>query len=256
MHKSVSFLVLVALLGFAAPVSAQQQAEDEDPEIVISYYRCPTSVLDDWEEALETRSLPIYQQLVDEGKIMNWGSLRHEWAGYENMILWSSGADIPSLLAANEEFQDRMQAAHPDAEPAGCRTHRDAFYWIGPNTGPTPMEAETAVVSSFTCDIAGQDGLQVIADAIEEQWLPVWNELVDQGHWTGAGALFHDWAGTENVLIYRNAKDKMSFFAGTDEEDRLLEERYGENADGPLANCTHRDAIYTIGPRTYGPSGN
>jgi len=254
MRMSVSCLLVAGILFSAAPVQGQEA--ESNPEMVVSYYRCPTSSLDDWQEALETRSLPIYQQLVDEGKITNWGSLRHEWAGYENMILWSTGSDIGSLVDANDEYRDRLQEAYPDADPVGCGTHRDAFYWVGPNTGPTPPGSETTVVSHFQCQIQGQNGMQAIADQIESEWLPVWNEVVGEGHWTSAGVLFHDWAGTENVIVYRNAKDKTSFFAGTDREDELLEARFGADAEGPLAGCTHRDGIYTVGARTFGPSGN
>jgi hypothetical protein len=108
------------------------------------------------------------------------------------------------------------------------------------------------VVSSFKCDWAE---LGTINSNWQEYWLPVFQELVDEGMIDTSGIYYHMWGDEWNVNWYTVSKDIPSFLAAYEEGFRRIGERYPE-APEILDYCTeHKDGFYQLGPRT-GPIGN
>lgn len=132
-------LSIAAAALFALPLAAAaQEADDAPPMLQISAWKCPMGggMYDKVDEWWNTRSLPIAQQLVDEGKIQSAGIFYHAWADEWNVQTYIVGEDIPSILAANEEMNERGERMFPGDEGLAqwCTTHRDAFYQFGKST--------------------------------------------------------------------------------------------------------------------------
>jgi hypothetical protein len=240
------FVFAVALLASGTDLRAQDEAPTK---IVISYYQCDWNDAFPFIQSLDSLSKPVWQELVDEGKISGWGTLVHDFAGYENVLTWRAGTSLANVEEAQEEAGRRLSERHPDAPAATCVNHRDGIYQLGPSTGPNKPGYEHIVVSYNTCDNNLRDD---IAASVDSLMLPIAQELVDEGVFGQWGILLHDWAGRENVINYRSAKDRTSFFEGWAELNKRMDERHPDAT--PYYGCNqHRDGLYIEGPRTWAP---
>lgn len=136
MRKLPLYAGLLIALGMPGAVAAQ---EDEAPPILrLSFYHCDMNALDATYEQIETMEIPIWDELVDEGMVESYGHFFHAWASEWNVGIYTVAENIEAVLAATEEFGNRMGERHPDAD-AGlnqvCPAHRDGFYVLGPSTG-------------------------------------------------------------------------------------------------------------------------
>ncbi len=243
----LSFLTFCLCVGTS---SAQDEEAAEPGALVISYFKCDFNELGAIADETDSLAIPIYRELVDEGMLWGSGMMGHDWAGYENVIYWYTGESKEKVFAAIDEYGKRFEERHPDIEQIACHGHRDAIYTMGPNTGPTARKPGTTAVSFFKCDT---DKLDDINDATEKMALPIWEEMVEAGDYLGVGIAIHDWAGYENVLMWRHAKDKSSLFTAIDKYGEMFQEKHPdlEPGTGPMQGCnTHRDQIYWWGTST------
>lgn len=138
MRKLPLYLGLLIAFGVPGTVAAQEE-EDEAPSMLrLSFYQCNMNELDAVIEQMETMEIPIWQELVDEGMVDSYGHFFHAWASEWNVGIYTVADDIEAVLAATEEFGNRMQERHPNANDGlnqACPAHRDGFYVFGPSTG-------------------------------------------------------------------------------------------------------------------------
>lgn len=130
---------LAAAALLALPLAAvAQDAEDEPQMLQITAWQCPMGggLYDKVDAWWNEKNLPISQQMVDEGKIQSAGIFYHAWADEWNVQTYVIAKDIPTILAAVEEMNERGTAMYPDDEGLSqwCTTHRDGFYQFGKST--------------------------------------------------------------------------------------------------------------------------
>ena len=105
-------------------------------------------------------------------------------------------------------------------------------------------------VSQWMCP---QSAIGDISQAFDSLWIPVQQELVNEGKMVGAGMFFHQWGDEWNVNWYRTGADRQAVFDALAETGRRVNERHGDLPD-MFAECTaHKDNIYFWGPRTDPP---
>lgn len=135
----LGFTLSIALLGLPLAGSAQE-AEEEDPEVLrISFFKCNLGGGngDRIAEEIETRDMPIWNALVDEGLVEQYGYFYHWWADEWNVGIYTIGESIQAIVDANDEAGNRTEAQYGDAPTAfeqACPEHRDGFYTVGPST--------------------------------------------------------------------------------------------------------------------------
>lgn len=126
------------LIALALPSAAAAQDAPPPPTLRLSFYQCDLNRLEATEEQIETMEMPIWNELVDEGMVQQYGHFFHAWADEWNVGIYTVAESIEAVIAATEEFGNRMLERHPDAD-AGlnqvCPSHRDGFYVMGPRTG-------------------------------------------------------------------------------------------------------------------------
>jgi hypothetical protein len=243
-------LLLMPLLAFGQ----DEEASAGPAFLAASYFECDQNDMWPMAQDMDSVALPIYEELVSEGALGGWGTLWHDWAGYDNVIVWSVANSIQALADGNDAFWGRMAEKHPDYQwGSDCAVHTDAIYRMGPSSGAPKATDSTEVLSFYQCDFNKMGDVWAMADSMMK---PVWDELVAEGYFGQFGMVFHEWAGKENVIMYRAAQNKKAFLDGHDEFIRRMEERYGEQEGPTLADMCpqHRDGIYWIGPRTM-PAG-
>lgn len=145
------FHVLSALLALAAlslPTTIRaQEAEEPDPAVLrLSFFMCDLSGGngDAITEEIETQDMPIWNALVDEGRVESYGYFFHWWADEWNVGIYTIAPTIQAIIDANAEAADRATAQYGENAPSAigehCPHHRDGFYTMGPNTDMDEME--------------------------------------------------------------------------------------------------------------------
>jgi hypothetical protein len=113
------------------------------------------------------------------------------------------------------------------------------------DTLPTGM-----LVSQWQCP---QSAVSAISQVYDSLWVPIEQELVNEGLLFGTGMFFHQWGDEWNVNWYRLGQDRDAVFAALDEGGRRFNERHPDPPDFLLVCTAHRDNIYFWGPRTQPP---
>lgn len=140
MRRSGIATALACFFLLPPALPAQEAEEEEAPETLrLSFYQCDFGEFGpETQEELEGRVIPIWDELVDEGMVESAGYFFHSWADEWNVGIYTIGADIASIIAAQEEANSRLEERYPDAESSfneACPLHRDGFYVFGPRTG-------------------------------------------------------------------------------------------------------------------------
>lgn len=110
----------VALLASGTTLHAQDQTDDQPAaplKLVMSSYQCDWNDAIPWLSEMDSLAKPIWQELVDEGKINAWGTLSHDFAGYENVLIWRVAPSLAAIEEAQGEFGRRFNERHADTGP-------------------------------------------------------------------------------------------------------------------------------------------
>ncbi len=253
--RKVPLILLCLLLAFVTPQAANAQEEAPPATLVLSYFQCDWNRLSDIGPELEL-NVPIWEELIAEGMLLDAGSYVHQWADEWNVGIYRIAESMEAAVAANAEANSRFAERHPDANAFGeaCPVHRDNFYQFGPvaDSEGAPTGGNPAlVISMYQCDY-GRIG--DVFDQYSEFSLPVQEALIQEGKLRGAGTFAHTWASEWNVGFYWVAEDVNTFMDAWQESNQRVGEAV--EAAGSPANAlgeacpVHRDGIYILGPRT------
>ncbi|HJR54682.1 MAG TPA: hypothetical protein VJ982_13325 [Gemmatimonadota bacterium] len=136
--------MLLALAAFTALTLpgiavAQEEAAEDPPVLRLSFFMCDLG--GDNGDAIEQemeRDMPIWNALVDEGRIESYGYFFHWWADEWNVGIYTIAPTIQAIIDASAEADDRMTAQNGENAPSAmgdyCPHHRDGFYTMGPST--------------------------------------------------------------------------------------------------------------------------
>lgn len=133
-------LAAFAVMVLVPTVTAQEPAEEEPAVLRLSFFMCDfgNGAGDRINEELETRDIPIWNAVVQEGMAQEHGYFFHSWADEWNLGVYTIGESIQAIIAATEEAGNRFEAQfgdEPTALEQACPHHRDGFYTMGPGTG-------------------------------------------------------------------------------------------------------------------------
>jgi hypothetical protein len=136
-HRDVFYRQLASTDG---PPPPPIEAGSE-PVLAISYFQCPYSDLGAILEDHRSRTMPISQQMVDDGALGTEQVYRHEFGDEWNLVFVRSARDLAALDSAvgdmNEEF-DRMNGEDGvSVIDQHCTAHKDNLYSIVMIAGPT-----------------------------------------------------------------------------------------------------------------------
>ena len=102
--------------------------------MVVSQNKVVFSSVKDYNELSEKYWQPIFDKLVDEGKLDEWGSLNHYWGDEWNVVAYYKAKDIASF----EESWTEGYTHFKESTPQNVRTkiqkmiveHKDSIYQL------------------------------------------------------------------------------------------------------------------------------
>ncbi len=136
-------LISALVCGLLLPVCAIAQEAEDDPlprALFISQWICPQSAIGDIMQAYDSLTVPVEQELVNEGQLFGSGMFFHQWGDEWNVNWYRIGQDNAAVFDALPEVGRRVNERHPDAPNFldDCTAHRDNIYFWGPRTQPPP----------------------------------------------------------------------------------------------------------------------
>ncbi len=133
--KGIAFLT--ALLLAPSAVAAQAQSELQTGFMVHQWMQCPQQNVAEINR-LTALSVPILNQLKDEGMIRAWYDVRHAWGDEWNVGFITVADSRSAWFDFWGEYVRRVSQAHPDLMAqftALCTIHKDNMYAIRDSRG-------------------------------------------------------------------------------------------------------------------------
>jgi len=252
MNRFTTLLMVCSLALALAPISTQAQ---DGPTVMMSSAQCGQNPTGEVLRNERERTLPIAQELVNEGMILEYGLMAHMYGDEWNLVTVVIADDVAAVIAANAELSSRLNDLYPDDDTyiTNCPRHRDVFYQgIGATDGGTRSDGDAIHISYWECDFTR---LGEIAEQDREA-IDVYQGLVDEGMLNFRASAAHTWGNEWNYIRVTTADDLPAVLAGLAEAgDRLTELSKHTVALGPA--CTaHKDNFYRQVMRTDDPEGD
>jgi hypothetical protein len=110
---------------------------------------------------------------------------------------------------------------------------------------PDVVAQETLVLSQNKCAPDKQGQIRQLTDSL---WIPVVQELVNEGKINAAGSAYHSWGDEWNVVVWYTAKDIATFVSAFNELVARVEKRHPKLIPQFLSWCSeHKDSFYSMG---------
>ena len=251
--KRILLLGVGLALLLAPQQLAAQEAEEPSSQVYLAFYKVSFADLEEWINGHHTYTVPIMEELRDEGVIQNWGVFQHHTGSEYNWRMAIMVSEWSKFDTFWGEYIERwMERAGEDADRymAMIQAHYDEIWDIN----------ETHVSGGPPAQYMYESFFQVSFSDMEE-WNRIWSETaapaldqaMEDGILSAWSVLGHNTGGRHNVkLVY--------FHDEWDEMDEFFEHYLGSMAADPEVWQSigrmidaHDDVIWAAVPP---PTGN
>jgi hypothetical protein len=247
-------LAVLALAVLAPFIAAAQEAEEQEPLLVyVAYYKIGYADMQEWIGQYHEISVPILQELQDEGNIQGWNVWQHQTGGEYN---WRFAVRAPQWAQLGqfwEQYLGRLAERFPEVLDRGgvmVRAHYDEIWDITHVSMTDPAPATKYVYDSrYQLSFSDMD-----------EWNGTWDELLapvlDQamadgilGGWVLEG---HNTGGRHNwkVLYFFEEWDNMDDVFGRLTTAITADPEVWQRFGGLIAS--HDDVIWSMVPEPEG----
>lgn len=238
-------ILIVSLL--AAPMLANAQDDAPDVYSYVTYYYCDVATQGNMDSVVEAYEKPVFDQWVEDGKLMSWGYFSHFTGGRWRRLQYHVSDSMEGALNAqasifSEIYSDNREGGQ--ARGQACEAHDD-YVWV--STLGSPADSDSGNVSLsvyYVCDIADEQRADEIFEEIYAPRLEAARESGDLASW---GWMSHRIGGK-----YRRLQTMLGADHGSVNAARLQIVREANQEDGALARefagiChSHTDYLWDI----------
>jgi hypothetical protein len=121
------------LLILIVPIEAAAQEATQPGTIVFSQNKCPLENFPQLDALGDSIFSPVLDEFVDEGKLLGWGILTHNWGDEWNWNIYYTIESHEAFLEFWSEYVDRLNQRHPgwsERIAPLCTEHRDNIYSV------------------------------------------------------------------------------------------------------------------------------
>jgi hypothetical protein len=133
--KKVFTLIISLLLIFLVNNSQAQEEKEPVPPgwLVFSQNMVDGNNVAKVNELIDSVTVPIMQELIDEGKLIGWGQLNHAWGDEWNVNIYYIAESHKAFIEAWQEFIKRVNERFPDIGNEWSPlldAHKDNMYFV------------------------------------------------------------------------------------------------------------------------------
>ena len=177
-------------LGVGSLFASEKEAIQEEQSFIIGEYFVCDVTRETFADVLVEKALgPIYQRHVDSGELNGWGWLRHNYGGRWRRLLFATGNDLDTMMAARTAILEEQQTENLEdfrEFNSICGSHDDLIWVQAAGLEATTPDNLGPVSYStyYACSQAGQERADEI---VQQLFAPHINELVESGQITTWG---------------------------------------------------------------------
>lgn len=128
------------------------------------------------------------------------------------------------------------------------RQRASLIFLLASLVSTTVVAQETLVLSQNKCGYDKQGQIRQMTDSL---WIPVAQELVNEGKLTAAGSAYHSWGDEWNVVVWYIATNIPTFLSAYDELFGRVNKRHPTMIQQFFSWCSdHKDSFYSMGKGT------
>ncbi|HSR41635.1 MAG TPA: hypothetical protein VLL48_05680, partial [Longimicrobiales bacterium] len=212
--------VLALALPFVAPTLA---AQEEPAHVYLAYFKIGYADLDEWNREYWEYSVPILDDLQEEGVIQGYNQYQHDVGSDFNIRFAVRTYDWAALGTFWDEYLTRLGAAAPNsASNRMIVEHYDEIWDIAEVHQPENPAAEAYLYeSTFRHNFADQEAWAEIWNGVAA---PILQEAMDEGLLTSWVRLAHNTGGPHNSKV-------LYFFEEWDDIDDMFARFLGDMAE-------------------------
>jgi len=239
MTRSILLALLAAFL-LASPSLVAQDA----PVVFSTYYECSQSSEDDLDPIVMSFIAPIYDAMVENGTINNWGWSAHRFGGDWRRL----GFFIADNREAGWEARGQIIAAiQEDASSAmtflndTCPSHDDYIWEISASAAAPADGGGESLTTYYGCNFAREARAD---ELVAEHLAPVLDSQVEAGLLTGWSWLVHDVGGGARRAAVFNGNSHLEILTA---RDNIVEAMGDEEAMAEFSEIcgNHTDYLWT-----------
>jgi len=216
MRRSMLGLVLLGLF-LVNPLQGQEPPK----HAYLAFFRVSYADLDDWNRDYWEYSVPILEDLQEQGLIQGFNQWQHSVGSEYNIRFSVRTYDWASIDTFWSEYLSRLSEANPDSDGSMVQAHRDEVWDIGEVHMPEGgVNASHIYSASFRHNFADQDEWNRVWS---ETIAPILDEAMAEGLLGGWVKLNHNTGGPHNSKV-------LYFFEEWDDIEDLFGKLLGRMA--------------------------
>lgn len=245
--KKINYQVLIVCLLLVVNIH-NAHAQEADPTVsnTVVFIQNSTLLIDQAAvfSAFDQYERPVWNTLVEEGKIMGYGHLTHTWGDEFNHNAYFVAESKSAFFEAWDTFFNELEISTEELAEiqSKIKKHKDniyvhtAFYGNGENVAGAVMLNQNRVNFSDQSEWVS---------IFREYAFPILKNFVDQGKLNRFGLLLHEWGDDWNVNYYFHTDDQAQFNATWAEYIAELRQKHPEQLTR-LIELTqdHKDNLY------------
>ena len=169
---------LIPALLLLVPLLAGAQ-DDDGPAgySYVTYYVCDVSTQGNMDNIVAANEAPVFDQWVEDGKLMGWGYLSHFTGGQWRRAQYHVSSTMAEALnnqsqIFNEIYADNREAGQARAE--ACESHDDYIWALNQGSPPATERGSVSLSVYHECAVADQ----LRADEIfTEVYAPIFDRM-------------------------------------------------------------------------------
>lgn len=203
------YVLLLSGVWLAGPSIAQDD-EGQQRYMYATYYICDQANQGNMDRLVEANEVPVFDQLVEDGKLTSWGYLAHftggKWRRAQYHVAPTlEGAFDVQLEVSSSAYTDDREGGQARAE--ACPGHDDYIWAAVQGSTPGTERGTVSLSVYFECSVADQ----ARADEIfAEAYAPRLNQQQEDGRIASWGWLSHVLGGEYRRLQTVTGSDYAS----------------------------------------------
>ena len=179
--RKLTAITALALVWAGTSTAVAQEDEGPAGYNYATYYVCDVATQGNMDNVVETNEKPVFDEWVEDGKLMAWGYLSHFTGGRWRRVQYHLSATMEEALNNQREifreiYADNREGGQARAE--ACEAHDDYIWAIDQGSSPGTERGDVSLSVYFVCDVADQSR----ADEIFSQTYALrLNQLVESG---------------------------------------------------------------------------
>jgi len=237
------------LLGMATGSCLAQDDDGPAGFTYATYYVCDVATQGDMDTVVEATEKPVFDQWVEDGKLIAWGYLSHFTGGRWRRVQYHVSPTMADALNNQSAIFNEIYGNNRNPEAAQARSgasegHNDYVWALGQGSPAGTDRGDVSLSVYYVCDINREERADEIMAATTASRL---NEMQEEGKISSWGWSMHRIGGRFRRLQTITGADYASVIGARNELLQYMGENHSDLGEEFTDICgSHSDYLWNI----------